>query len=33
VFKHLAERLIPYYNIRPQIDNEPPRALAMGGAR
>ncbi len=31
VFKRLGERLIPYLNIRPQIDNEPPRALAMGG--
>jgi cell division protein FtsI/penicillin-binding protein 2 len=33
VFKRLGERLIPYRNIRPQIDNEAPRALAMGGAR
>jgi cell division protein FtsI (penicillin-binding protein 3) len=33
VFKHLGERLIPYLDIRPQIDNEGPRALAMGGAR
>jgi cell division protein FtsI/penicillin-binding protein 2 len=33
VFKHLGERLIPYLDIRPQIENEGPRALAMGGAR
>jgi cell division protein FtsI/penicillin-binding protein 2 len=33
VFKHLGERLIPYCNIRPQIDNDAPRALALGGAR
>jgi cell division protein FtsI/penicillin-binding protein 2 len=33
VFKHLAERLIPYCNIRPQIDNEPPRSLVLGGPR
>jgi cell division protein FtsI/penicillin-binding protein 2 len=33
VFKHLGERLIPYLDIRPQVDNEGPRALAMGGAR
>jgi len=32
VFKRLGERLIPYLDIRPQIDNEAPRALAMGGA-
>ncbi|MGA2017907.1 MAG: penicillin-binding protein 2 [Opitutaceae bacterium] len=32
VFKRLAERLIPYLDIRPKIDNEAPRALAMGGA-
>jgi len=32
VFKRLAERLIPYLDIRPQIENETPRALAMGGA-
>ncbi len=33
VFKHLAERLIPYSNIRPPIDNDAPKALALGGAR
>jgi len=32
VFKRLGERLIPYLDIRPQINNEAPRALAMGGA-
>lgn len=32
-FHHLAERLIPYCNIRPRIDNDGPRALALGGAR
>jgi cell division protein FtsI (penicillin-binding protein 3) len=33
-FKHLAERLIPYCNIRPpRIDNDGPKALALGGAR
>jgi cell division protein FtsI (penicillin-binding protein 3) len=32
-FRHLAERLIPYCNIRPRIDNDGPRALALGGAR
>jgi len=31
VFKRLGERLIPYLDIRPQIDNEAPRSLAMGG--
>jgi cell division protein FtsI/penicillin-binding protein 2 len=33
VFKRLGERLIPYLNIRPQIDNEAPRVIAMGGGR
>jgi cell division protein FtsI (penicillin-binding protein 3) len=33
VFKHLGMRLIPYLDVRPQIDNEAPRALAMGGVR
>jgi cell division protein FtsI (penicillin-binding protein 3) len=32
-FKRLADRLIPYCNIRPRIDNEGPRALALGGGR
>ncbi|HEY1764830.1 MAG TPA: penicillin-binding protein 2 [Opitutaceae bacterium] len=32
-FKRLAERLIPYCNIRPRIDNDGPRALALGGGR
>ncbi len=31
VFKRLGERLIPYLDIRPTINNEAQRALAMGG--
>jgi cell division protein FtsI/penicillin-binding protein 2 len=33
VFKRLGERLIPYLDIRPTIDNEAKQAFAMGGAR
>jgi cell division protein FtsI/penicillin-binding protein 2 len=31
VFKELAEKLIPYSDIRPTISNEDPRALVMEG--
>ncbi|HEY4989087.1 MAG TPA: penicillin-binding protein 2 [Opitutaceae bacterium] len=33
VFKRLGERLIPYLDIRPTIDNEAKQAFALGGAR
>jgi len=33
VFKRLGERLIPYLDIRPTIDNEARQSFAMGGAR
>jgi cell division protein FtsI/penicillin-binding protein 2 len=33
VFKRLGERLIPYLDIRPTIDNETKQAFALGGAR
>jgi cell division protein FtsI/penicillin-binding protein 2 len=33
VFKRLGERLIPYLDIRPTIDNELKQSFAMGGAR
>jgi cell division protein FtsI/penicillin-binding protein 2 len=33
VFKRLGERLIPYLDIRPTIDNDARHAFALGGAR
>jgi cell division protein FtsI/penicillin-binding protein 2 len=33
VFKRLGERLIPYRNIRPTIDNDVAGTIAMGGPR
>jgi cell division protein FtsI/penicillin-binding protein 2 len=33
VFKRLGERLIPYLDIRPKIDNEAKQSFAMGGER
>jgi cell division protein FtsI/penicillin-binding protein 2 len=33
VFKRLGERLIPYLDIRPTIDNDARQSFAMGGAR
>ncbi len=33
VFKRLGERLIPYLDIRPTIDNETKQSYAMGGTR
>jgi cell division protein FtsI (penicillin-binding protein 3) len=33
VFKRLGERLIPYLDIRPTIDDEPRQSFAMGGGR
>jgi cell division protein FtsI/penicillin-binding protein 2 len=33
VFKRLGERLIPYLDIRPAIDNEARQSYAMGGPR
>jgi cell division protein FtsI (penicillin-binding protein 3) len=33
VFKRLGERLIPYLDVRPSIDNEVKQSFAMGGPR
>ena len=33
VFKRLGERLIPYLDIRPTIDNDSRQSFAMGGVR